>query len=75
MKRGKYIGITNLKGEKIHEGDIVQISSRGFDFKAVVLSNQDLDPYDEESKKWDHMLYSPYWEECEILGSIYDKEN
>lgn len=64
---------TGLKGKNkdIYEGDIIRISSRGMTFTCKVEWFRDLIPIDKFSNNYEHMLYSPIWEESEITGNIY----
>lgn len=65
-----YINRLDKYGVKISDGDIIKITSRGIDFICYIdiTSSDIIEPYDNYSKEWEHMLYSPDWDNCEIIG-------
>ena len=65
-------GLKDKNGKEIFENDIIAISSRGFDFDCQITHDKQLIPVGEKSKGWEHMLYSPDWDRCEIIGTIHD---
>lgn len=71
---GQLTGLKDRNGKEIFENDIIAISSRGFDFDCQITHDKQLIPVGEKSKGWEHMLYSPDWERCEVTGNIHENK-